>query len=136
VLDGDSLRAALGMTGTYDHESRHRLAFVYARLCRLIAAQGQTVICATIALFHDVQDWNRAHLPGYLEVFLKVPLEELHRRNSKGVYFDGQQVVGVGIPAQYPKAPDLTVEHSAGSAPAEAAARIVELYQNREGEGS
>jgi adenylylsulfate kinase-like enzyme len=131
LLDGDSLRSALAVTGSYDHESRRKLAFVYARLCGLIAGQGHTVICATIALFHDVQAWNRTHLPGYLEVFLDVPLDELYRRNSKGVYEDRSPVVGVGVPAQLPKAPDLAVKHTGATVPTEVASQIVTLYQQR-----
>src|SRR5947209_8843532 len=44
LLDGDELRGALGVSGSYDRASRRQLAFVYARLCRLLACQGHTVV--------------------------------------------------------------------------------------------
>ena len=37
--------------------------------------QGVDVVIATISLFHEVHTWNRAHLPGYLEILLDVPPE-------------------------------------------------------------
>jgi cytidine diphosphoramidate kinase len=136
LLDGDDLRAALGATTAYDHGSRHELAYVYARLCRLIAGQGHTVVCATIAMFHDVHAWNRANLPGYLEVYLEVPIEELERRNSKGIYAaqTRDEAVGVGIPAQLPLRPDLIARNTAPTTPVAVATDIVQLYRNRRGD--
>jgi adenylylsulfate kinase-like enzyme len=46
----------------------------YARLCRVLAEQGVTVVIATISLFKEVHAWNRENLPGYFEVYLKVPV--------------------------------------------------------------
>jgi adenylylsulfate kinase-like enzyme len=129
-LDGDELRAALDVTGTFDLESRRRLAFVYARLCRLLANQGHLVVCATIALFHDVQRWNRENLPNYVEVFLDVPMDELRRRNSRGVYgpaTDHREVVGLGIAAQFPRTPDLTLRNFGSMTPIAAAGHIRQL---------
>jgi adenylylsulfate kinase-like enzyme/predicted MFS family arabinose efflux permease len=129
LLDGDQLRAALGADGGgYDADSRRRLAFVYARLCRLLAEQGHTVVCATIALHHEVHAWNRANIPGYLEVFLDVPLEELRRRDFKGVY-EGQGAVGVGLEAEFPTAPDLTLRNFASVTAGSAGDAIYHLWR-------
>jgi cytidine diphosphoramidate kinase len=87
LLDGDELRQVLGQTGgSHDYDGRKRLAFIYARFAGLLASQGATVVVATISLFHDVHDWNRANLPGYVEVFLDVPEAERRRRDPKGLY--------------------------------------------------
>ena len=37
-------------------------------------------------MFAEVHSWNRQNLPGYIEVFLKVPITELKRRDPKGIY--------------------------------------------------
>ena len=126
LLDGDALRTALG-TQAFDRESRRRLGFAYARLCRLLAEQGHTVVCATIALHHDLHAWNREHLPGYTEVFLDVPLGELVRRDSKSVYADGREVVGVGLAAELPTDPHLVLRTYGATTPEVAAAEILEL---------
>lgn len=87
LLDGDELREALGAAQSgFDADSRKKLALTYARMARLLARQGFTVIVATISLFHEVHAWNREHLPGYLEVFLDVPEEERRKRDPKGLY--------------------------------------------------
>ena len=87
LLDGDELREALGVTNYgFDRENRRRLAFTYARLALMLAKQGFTVVVATISLFHDLHAWNRENLPGYIEIWLEVPGEELRKRDPKGLY--------------------------------------------------
>jgi adenylylsulfate kinase len=87
LLDGDELRTALNLADSgFDKESRKGLAFTYARLARMIALQRFTVVVATISLFHELHAWNRAHLPGYYEVWLDVPEEECRRRDPKRLY--------------------------------------------------
>jgi len=121
LLDGDELRevfgAAASSAATYSREDRLTLAMQYAHLCRILAAQGLTVVIATISLFREVHEWNRAHLPGYFEVYLKVPLEELRRRDPKGIYrrFDAgelKNVAGLDLPVDEPQTPDWVVEFS------------------------
>ena len=62
-----------------------------ARLCRMLASQGADVVCPTISLFHEVQRWNRENIPGYREIYLRVPLDELRRRDRKGIYAAAQR---------------------------------------------
>ena len=123
MLDGDELREVFGAAATnaqnHGREGRLALAMQYAQLCRVIAAQGLTVVISTISLFREVHTWNRANLPGYFEVYLKVPLEELRRRDSKGIYsrFDAGElsnVAGLDLPIDEPEAADLVVEFEPG----------------------
>ena len=87
-----------------------------ARLCRLLAEQGGDVVCATISMFHEVQRWNRENIPGYREIYLRVPIDELRRRDQKGIYVGAQRgdtrdVVGLDVPAEAPEAPDLVLDN-------------------------
>lgn len=79
LLDGDELREVFGAAAenarNHGREGRLALAMQYAHLCRVIAGQGLTVVIATISLFREVHEWNRANLPGYFEAYLKVPIE-------------------------------------------------------------
>jgi adenylylsulfate kinase-like enzyme len=121
MLDGDELREVFG-TGAdnlsgHNREGRLALSMRYALLCRLIADQGHIVIISTISLFHEVHAWNRAELPGYFEVYLKVPVEELRRRDPKGIYrrYDSGEianVAGLDLVVDEPKAPDWVAEYS------------------------
>jgi adenylylsulfate kinase len=119
MLDGDELRevfgAAASNTQNHGREGRLALALQYARLCKMIAAQGQTVVIATISLFREVHQWNRAHLPNYFEIYLKVPVEELRRRDPKDIYrrFDAGElhnVAGLDLDIDEPLAADCLVE--------------------------
>lgn len=127
LLDGDEVRGAVEMSASFDAESRRRLARTYARLCRLIAAQGHVVVCATVSLYREVHDWNRHHLPRYVEVLLDVPVSELSRRNSKGLYgSDAHNVVGIDLHAEFPANADLVIPNHGSTNPQEAAAQIFE----------
>jgi adenylylsulfate kinase-like enzyme len=132
LLDGDDLLWALGVTDAFDLTSRRQRAFVYARLALLLAGQGHVVICATIALFHAVQEWNRGHVNNYLEVFLDVPVEELRRRNPKGLYGpsgDERNMMGTGLTAEFPTSPDVVIRNFGDITEEFAAKQIVSAFR-------
>ena len=115
-LDGDALRAAIADDLGHTAEDRKQSAMRNARLCRLLAQQGFDVVCATISLLHEVQRWNRQNIPGYHEIYLRVPMEELRRRDNKGIYADARlgsrrNVVGIDVTAEIPEAPDLILDN-------------------------
>jgi glutamine kinase len=115
-LDGDALRAAIAEDLGHSVSNRRRSAMRNARLCQLLASQGADVVCATISLFHAVQHWNRENITNYREIYLRVPMAELRRRDGKGVYTSGQggeprEIVGIDLPAEIPKDPDLVLDN-------------------------
>lgn len=135
MLDGDELREVFGSAAesgqSHGRDERRALAFQYARLCRLIADQGITVVIATISLFKEVHAWNRANLPGYFEVYLKVPLEELRARDPKGIYRrfaagEIANVAGLDLPVDEPEAADWVVEFEPRQPVAAQADRLLE----------
>ncbi len=124
LLDGDALRAVLAVENSgFDRNSRQNLAFTYARLCKMLAEQGLTVVIATISLFHALHDWNRANLPNYLEVFLDVPEDIRRARDPKGFYArQTPDMAGHQTQADFPQNPDLTF---GPDTPVEASARAI-----------
>ncbi len=123
LLDGDELREVFGASAAnadnHGREGRLALAMQYAHLCRVIAGQGITVVIATISLFREVHAWNRLNLPGYFEVYLKVPIAELRRRDPKGIYrrFDSgelRNVAGLDIVVDEPGDADWVVNFERG----------------------
>lgn len=114
LLDGDELRSVLANPG-YDKESRQKLAYVYSGLANLIASQNTIAIVATVAMFDEIRDWNRANIDNYLEVFVKVSDDDLLKRNKNNLYSKSNKkpnVYGKDIPIQLPKQPDLVIENS------------------------
>lgn len=82
LLDGDELRMIFGglnfdSNKEYGRDARVKLAMAYAGLCRLLSQQGIIVVIATISLFKEIHSWNRMNIPGYYEIFLDVPIDEL-----------------------------------------------------------
>jgi adenylylsulfate kinase-like enzyme len=140
LLDGDELREVFGAVAAniqnHGREGRLALAMQYAHLCRVIAAQGLTVVIATISLFREVHAWNRANLAGYFEVYLKVPLEELRRRDPKGIYrrFDAGElthVAGLDLSIDEPEAADWIVEFDPACSEAELAEDLLNRLHGR-----
>jgi len=131
LLDGDVLREVFGASASHDPEERRRLSFCYARLCRELARQGATVVCATISMVEAVREWNRANIPAYVEVYLRASLELLTAQDNKGLYKKARageisHVVGVDIPAEEPRRPDLVFDRADGLSPDEIARRIID----------
>lgn len=119
LLDGDELRDAFGAVAenaqNHGRGGRLALAMRYAHLCHLIATQGLTVVIATVSLFREVHAWNRVNLPNYFEVYLKVPMDELRRRDPKGIYrrFDNGElthVAGLDLQIDEPVDADWVIE--------------------------
>ena len=136
MLDGDELREVFGAVDAnaqnHGREGRLALAMQYSHLCRILAAQRLTVVIATISLFREVHTWNRTYLPGYFEVYLKTPLDELRRRDPKEIYrrFDAGElthVAGLDLPIDEPEDANWVVEFE----PGRSVAAIAEDLLNR-----
>ncbi len=137
MLDGDELRAVFGAaqwsSANHGREERLQLAQRYSHLCQVLAGQGVTVVIATISMFREIHQWNREHLPGYFEVYLKVPEAELRRRDPKQLYarYDAgevTQVAGLDMPVDEPDAADLTVDFSAPQSPEAVADAVISAF--------
>ncbi len=120
LLDGDALRQVLGVTHkAYDTQSRQELAFTYARMAKMLASQGHTVIVATISLYHAVHAWNKEHQPRYTEVFLDINENIRRQRDPKGLYAAEQKgnlspMAGLQTTVEFPLTPHvlLNADHS------------------------
>lgn len=113
LLDGDVLRDVF-QSKDYSLEGRIGLGYKYSRLCRMLNNQGIDVIICTIAMFDDVRAWNRDNIKNYREVYIKVSMDELIKRDQKGLYtraLEGKEENVMGINAEFeePKKPDLVL---------------------------
>ena len=138
-LDGDELRDILNRPlkniQSHDRESRLALAMQYAQLCRMLAMQGVIVVIATISLFKEIHSWNRKNLPGYFEVYIKVPLEELRRRDPKSIYqrFNSgeiKNVAGLDLKIDEPLNAHLIIDHAQKNSLQKSVIQLFNLLQN------
>ena len=44
-------------------------------------------------MFHDIQDWNRINISNYVEIYIKVSLDILIKRDQKNLYSSNQRNV-------------------------------------------
>ena len=82
----------------------------------MISAQGIDVICATISMFRECHEWNRAHMPRYFEIYLRVPMEVLIARDQKNLYSralagEVSNVTGLDLGMDEPDAADAVIDN-------------------------
>ena len=124
LLDGDQARPVFCEDIGYTTEERRRGAFRLFRVCKMLSEQGIDVVCCSISMSHEVREWNRVHIPSYYEIYIKASPATLLRRNQKGLYTAGKNVVGVDLPFDEPQHPDIVIQNDGAETPEEIVARL------------
>lgn len=122
-LDGDNLRTIF-KSSDYTYEGRKKLGYQYSAMCKMLADQGIDVIICTIAMYDELRQWNRDNIEKYKEIYLEVSIEELIKRDQKGMYSKAlrnemDNVMGINLDYEAPKHPDITVNNSGEKTPEE-----------------
>ena len=130
ILDGDEVRKNLSKGLGFSKEDRdtnvRRIGFV----ARLLSRNGVVAITAAISPYRAVRDEvRREHEAPFVEVFVDCSLDELVRRDRKGLYakaLNGEikNFTGVSDPYEPPIAPEVTV-HSDRESIAESIQTII-----------
>ncbi len=116
LLDGDQLRhglcADLGF-GTADRKENIRRV---GHVARLFFEQGNIVLCTFVSPFREDRALVRRLFPEgrFLEVFVDCPIEELKKRDPKGLYARAERgeilnLTGVDGPYEAPTSPDIVI---------------------------
>jgi adenylylsulfate kinase len=117
ILDGDVVRQNLSAGLGFSKEDRdtniRRVAFV----AELLTRHGVVVIVAAISPYRAVREEVRDRIGNFLEVYVRCPLDELVRRDVKGLYrraLAGEidNFTGVSDPYEEPESPDVLVDTS------------------------
>jgi adenylylsulfate kinase len=115
VLDGDVVRTHLSKGLGFSKEDRdtniRRIAFV----AQLLTRHGVAVISAAISPYRAVRAEAREMIGNFVEVYVKCPLDELVRRDVKGLYAKALRgeignFTGVSDPYEEPLQPEVVVE--------------------------
>lgn len=129
LLDGDVVRENLGKGLGFSREDRdtnvRRVGFV----CELLSRHGVVAVAAMISPYRAVREELRARIPNFVEVHVTCALEELVRRDVKGLYkkaLAGEiaNFTGISDPYEPPLAPEVTV-NTAVETPSASADRIL-----------
>ena len=115
LLDGDEIRARLSSGLGFSKEDRdiniRRIGFV----ARLLSRNGIVAIVAAISPYRAIRDEvRRQHEAPFVEIFVDCSLDELIRRDTKGLYARALRgeidcFTGISDPYEPPVAHELTV---------------------------
>ena len=117
VLDGDAVRENLSKGLGFSREDRdtniRRIGFV----AELLTRHGVTVLVAAISPYRETRDEVRARIGSFIEVHVGCPLDELVRRDVKGLYrraLAGEidNFTGVSDPYEPPLAAEVVIDTS------------------------
>src|SRR5256885_8318425 len=86
LLDGDEVRTHLSRGLGFSKEDRDTNIRRIGYVARVVARTGGVAISAAISPYREVRDELRAQTPEFVEVFVRCSLEELVRRDVKGLY--------------------------------------------------
>ena len=115
VLDGDEVRTNLSNGLGFSREDRDinvaRIAFV----AKLLSRNGVVAITAAISPYAAARSAARREIGEFVEVFVRCSLNELARRDVKGLYARALRgeipnFTGVSDPYEEPAAPEVVVD--------------------------
>lgn len=133
-LDGDQLRAGLNSDLGFSPEDRDENIRRCAEIAKLLADQGAIVLCSLISPMRQQRAMAREIVgERFFEVFVSCPLEELVRRDPKGLYaraIRGEIPEFTGVSAPYEEPEDAWLVIETGYLPAEEGAqRLVDAIR-------
>jgi len=137
ILDGDEIRTNLSKGLGFSKEDRDTNIRRIGYVARLLSRNGVVAITAAISPYREVRDEVRiAHEATFVEIFVDCTLDELVKRDRKGLYAKAlrgeiQHFTGVSDPYERPLSPDIHL-HTDRERVEESLARIVEWLQHQE----
>lgn len=114
ILDGDEIRENLCKDLSFNKEDRliniQRIAFLAGK----ISKHGVLVLVPVIAPYKEARDKARSLSENFCEVFVKASIEEVTKRDVKGLYKKAiageiKNFTGISDPYEEPENPDLVI---------------------------
>ena len=133
LLDGDEVRTHLSKGLGFSKDDRDTNIRRIGYVARLVARSGGVAITAAISPYREVRDEVRSQTPGFVEVFVRAPLDTLVERDTKGLYrkaIAGEiaNFTGVSDPYEEPLHPEVVCDTSQESV-AESVAKVVDRLE-------
>ncbi len=86
ILDGDEVRTNLSKGLGFSKEDRDTNIKRIGYVCKLLTRNGVVAISAAISPYREIRDFNREQIGNFIEVYVECSIEELTRRDVKGLY--------------------------------------------------
>jgi adenylyl-sulfate kinase len=115
ILDGDIVRTNLSKGLGFSKEDRDTNILRIGFVAHLLSRNGVAVITAAISPYAEIRDQNRALIGDFVEVYAKCSIEELTRRDVKGLYEKALRgeianFTGISDPYEAPQNPEVVVD--------------------------
>jgi bifunctional enzyme CysN/CysC len=117
LLDGDQIRHGLCGDLGFDAADRTENIRRAGEVARLFFEQGSIVLCTFVSPFREDRERTRHLLPdgSFLEVHVHCPLDEVKRRDPKGLYARAaagkiKHMTGISSAYEAPEAPELRLD--------------------------
>lgn len=136
ILDGDEVRTNLSKGLGFSKEDRDTNIKRIGYVCKLLTRNGVAAISAAISPYREVRDYNRRQIGNFIEVYVECSIEELTRRDVKGLYRKAlageiKNFTGVSDPYEPPLKAEIVV--NSGKQSKEESGRAILEYLEREG---
>ena len=114
VMDGDEVRENLSKGLGFSKEDRDTNIRRIGYVAKLLSRNGAIAITAAISPYAEVRDQCRAMNRHFVEVYADCSIEELTRRDVKGLYekaLSGEikNFTGISDPYEAPENPEITI---------------------------
>lgn len=115
VLDGDVVRTHLSKGLGFSKEDRDTNILRIAFVAGLLTRNGVAVITAAISPYQAIRAQARSEIKDFVEVYVRCSLDELVRRDVKGLYVKALKgeianFTGVSDPYEAPLNPEVIVD--------------------------
>jgi adenylylsulfate kinase len=136
ILDGDEVRTNLSKGLGFSKEDRDTNIRRIGYVARLLSRNGVVAITAAISPYREVRGEVRsAHEAPFVEAFVECPIDELVRRDKKGLYAKAlsgeiKNFTGVSDPYEPPASPEIHL-HSDRERVEESRDRIIDWLEQK-----
>ncbi len=136
ILDGDEVRTNLSKGLGFSKEDRDTNIKRIGYVCKLLTRNGVVAISAAISPYREIRDFNRSMIGSFIEVYVECSIEELTRRDVKGLYKKAlageiKNFTGVSDPYEPPLKAEITV--NSGKQTEEESLRTILAYLEQHG---
>tara|TARA_B100000965_G_C19567344_1_gene747415 strand:- start:622 stop:1161 length:540 start_codon:yes stop_codon:yes gene_type:complete len=116
-IDGDIIRKIFNDNSDFSSINRLNNAQRISKIVKLLDEQNINVIVSSLTNFKYWLKWNRKNFKNYFEIYLRVNMKTLLKRDKKNLYISAlkkkiKNVVGVDIKFNKPDNPDLILDNN------------------------